>query len=1206
MKHPSLFGAVCRFEIRYHLARPVTWGFFAILVAQGVFFMSTDAVALAGGGMGQVPRNAPWAIAGAMLTLTAINQVFVTAITGIAVLRDYQARAHELLFTTPVTKVDYLLGRFVGALVVILVVHLALPLGLLLGAVAPWVDHTGLQALSLAPYLVPFVTLVVPTIIFTSALFFAVGAFTRNLLAVYSQGLVLLVAWSVTRAGLGSIDNQRLAALGDPFGVQAYEVLTRYWTAVDKSSRLVPREGVMLGNRLLWLAVAAAILVVTVVSFRFRSAPALSGGRKLIDPMDARAAVRLVGAVPRRFDGGAWTRQVASTARLTCMGIVRSVPFLVIVLAGILTLVVSSASVDTLYGDITWPLSYTIAEGMANGFQLFFLLLVTIYTGEAIWRERQLKMDGVVDALPTRPGVAMLGSLAGLVLVELVLLGVLLATGIALQVVKGYPHVELGVYLGQLLGVTFPALLQLTALAFLVHVVVNQKFMGHAVMMLVFLLRIVAPALGLEHLLLTYGVTPAYRYSDLNGFGPYVPALALTALYWSGVAILCLVAAHLVWVRGADASWARRFALARERWGRPVGAVTLAGAALTLGAGGAVYRQTNVAHTYRSAADRRTTQVHYEATYAQFVRLRQPRLVAVEVNADLEPERLAFAVGGTFTYVNTHDHPIDSVLVTLAHQDVLQRDTLRWDRAATTLLDDPAASTRVDRFDEPLLPGDTVRLVYRARYVSRGFANDGPVTAITANGTFLRSEWFPMLGVRDELRLADPDARRKAGLPPHEGMRRLGDSTALRDAYYLGRDADWVRFRARVSTAPDQVAIAPGTLQRDSLIGGRRVFEYAMDRPMADTYAILSARYEVRRVTHRGRSLEVYFHPTHRFNIDRMLAGMQAALDRYEARFGPYQFQEVRIVEFPRYGQYALSMPGLIPFSESAGFILRPGTGDDDLDLPFYITAHEVAHMWWGQQVAGANVQGVRWINEGLSNYSALSVMDAELGRDKLRRFLAWELDRYLYGRSQETGREQPLVTVENQSYVQYNKGSLALYALRELIGADAMDGALRAFVSERGYRGPPYPTSRDLLRYLEAATPDSLRGALVDLFETVTLWDLRTDSAVVTPREDGRYDLRITVSASKQRVDSLGVERAVPMADFVELAAFGGTPELPGAPLWQRRVRLRGDTTFSVTMDRLPVSAGVDPYHVFIDRVRRDNLVAVRQRERAETRQVP
>lgn len=1174
----------------------MTWGFFAILVAQGLFFMSTDAVALAGAGMGQVPRNAPWAIAGAMLMGSALNQVFVTAITGIAVLRDYQARAHELLFTTPVTKVEYLLGRFVGALIVMLLVHLGIPLGLMLGAAAPWVDRSELQALTLAPYLVQFGTLVVPTVILTSALFFAVGAFTRSLLAVYTQGLVLLAAWSVTRAGLASLDNQRIAALGDPFGVQAYEVLTRYWTAAEKSARLVPLEGVMLANRLLWLAVAALIMIVTVVAFRFRSSPALAGGRKVADVGQERPLVQRLGPVARRFDAGAWRRQVASTARLTFAGIVRSVPFLVIVLAGILTLVVASASVDTLYGDITWPLSYTIAEGMANGFQLFFLLLVTIYTGEAVWRERQLKMDGVVDALPTRPGVSMLGSLAGLVLVELVLLGVLLVTGIGLQVAKGYPHVELDVYLGQLLGVTFPALFQLTALAFLVHVVVNQKFMGHAVMMLVFLLRMVAPALGLDHLLMTYGVTPAFRYSDLNGFGPYVPQLALTALYWTGVAILLLVAAHLIWVRGTDASWTRRFALARERWGRQVGTVTLAGALLAIGTGGAVYRQTNLRNTDRSAAYRQATQVQYETTWKAFGGLQLPRLVAVEVRADLEPERLAFTVGGTFTYVNKHDHPIDSVLVTMLHQDLLQLDTLRWDRAATTLLDDRAGSTRVDRFDEPLQPGDTVRLAYRARYVSRGFANDGPITAITDNGTFLRPDWFPTLGVRDELRLADPDARRKAGLPPHEGMPRLGDTTALGNSYYLGRDADWVNFRARVSTAPDQIALAPGTLQRDSLIGGRRVFEYVMDRPMANTYAILSARYAVERVTHRGRSLEVYYHPTHRFNIDRIVTGMRVALDRYEARFGPYQFQQIRIAEFPRYGQYALSMPGLIPFSESAGFILRAGSGDDDLDLPFYITAHEVAHLWWGQQVAGADVQGVRWINEGLANYSALSVMDAELGRDKLRRFLAWELDRYLYGRSQETGREQTLLTVENQAYVQYNKGSLALYALREVIGADAMDGALRAFVAERGYQGPPYPTSRDLLHYLQAATPDSLRGLLVDLFETVTLWDMRADSAVATPRADGRFDVQVTVSASKHRVDSLGVEHQVPMAELVEVAVFGGTSDSLGVPLAKRRVQLRGDSSVTFVVDRVPVAAGVDPYHVFIDRQRRDNVVAVRQ----------
>jgi aminopeptidase N len=251
--------------------------------------------------------------------------------------------------------------------------------------------------------------------------------------------------------------------------------------------------------------------------------------------------------------------------------------------------------------------------------------------------------------------------------------------------------------------------------------------------------------------------------------------------------------------------------------------------------------------------------------------------------------------------------------------------------------------------------------------------------------------------------------------------------------------------------------------------------------------------------------------------------------------------------------------------------------------------------MWWGQQVAGADVQGVRWINEGLANYSAMGVMEEALGRAALRRFLAWELDRYLYGRSQETGREHPLVTVENQPYVQYNKGSLALHALREAIGADAMDGALRRFVAERGNRGPPFPTSRDLLGYLAAATPDSLRGLLTDLFETVTLWDLRTASAVATRQADGRYAVRIEVAARKARLDSLGTERDVPMDDVVDIGVFTGTPEALGKPLLRRRMRLRGDTAFTVVVDAPPGAAGIDPDLVLIDRQRGDNVVAVR-----------
>ena len=52
-------------------------------------------------------------------------------------------------------------------------------------------------------------------------------------------------------------------------------------------------------------------------------------------------------------------------------------------------------------------------------------------------------------------------------------------------------------------------------------------------------------------------------------------------------------------------------------------------------------------------------------------------------------------------------------------------------------------------------------------------------------------------------------------------------------------------------------------------------------------------------------------------------------------------------------------------------------------------------------------------------------------------------------------------------------KGSLAFYALRDYIGEDAMNSALRAFLAKWALKGPPYPTARDLYAELIDRTPE-------------------------------------------------------------------------------------------------------------------------------------
>lgn len=1197
----SLLGSVYRFELRYHLRRPVTLLYAAVFFGLAFAFAASDVVQVVGAGA-LVKRNAPFIVALIMTVLVLVGAVMLTAVVGTAVLRDYQYGAHELLFTTRLSKGAYLGGRFLGAFTVMVLLHLAIPLGLVMGSAMPWVDREQVLAFSAGAYIRPFLLLVVPGVLLVSAIFFAVGALTRSLFWVYTQGIFLLVGVSLANTLTADLANRTLAALLDPMGMQALEQLARYWSAAERNSLPVPMTGILLANRLLWLGVAGLLFALTYAAFRFRSAPPTLARRRreraaAADLDQAPAPARAPAALPLSLRGGpaaAW-RQGLSVARLSFTTVVRNLVFLAIVTVAVVNMFMGGWYADSLYGETTWPVTYTIVEVLDGNILIFFFVLVTIFSGEAIWRERQLKLDQVTDALPAPTAVSVAGKFAGLGAVWALLLGVAILTGVILQTIKGYHNYELGLYFRYFYGITLPLLLQITALAFLVHAVVNQKFVGHMVMVLLIVSTIVASQLGMEHQLVRFGQSAPVTYSDMNGFGPFVPNLAWSALYWSGVALLLGVATLLLWARGTEAPFRRRLREASGRFGRWPRLLTATGLMAALVGGGAIYYNTNVLNSYETTRQARRIRAEYERTYKALAEVRQPRLVDANVRADLEPEHRRFTLSGSFAYVNRHGAPLDTLIVTTP-QVRLTIDTLAWSRPAAALVTDSARGTRLFRLETPLRPGDTLRLRYRARWIERGFRNDGVNTDIVSNGTFVNSQYFPSLGYQPGLELTSEEARRKEKLPDRPRMPSLDDEAARANSY-LGNDADWIGFRATVSTAPGQIALAPGYLEREYEENGRRVFEYVMDRPILNFYAFLSARYQVRREEHRGIRLEIYYHPGHEYNLDRMMASMKASLDYFTEHFSPYQFRQVRILEFPRYAGFAQAFPNTVPYSESIGFILRVKRGDNALDMPFYVTAHEVGHQWWAHQVIGANVQGSTLISEGLANYSALTVMEQELGPARLQKFLAHELDRYLTGRASETKKEMPLLLVENQPYIHYNKGSLTLYAFRDLIGEEAMNRALSAYLRDRAFQLPPYTTSREFLTYLEAVTPDSLHYALDDFFRTITLWDVEARSAEAERTADGRYRVRLGVSARKFRADSLGHQEEVPIGDLVDVGVFGQREpgNSLGVPLYLAKHWItRADTTIEVVVDRAPVRAGIDPLRKLIDRDPRNNVRAV------------
>jgi aminopeptidase N len=256
-----------------------------------------------------------------------------------------------------------------------------------------------------------------------------------------------------------------------------------------------------------------------------------------------------------------------------------------------------------------------------------------------------------------------------------------------------------------------------------------------------------------------------------------------------------------------------------------------------------------------------------------------------------------------------------------------------------------------------------------------------------------------------------------------------------------------------------------------------------------------------------------------------------------------------------------------------------------------FITAHEIGHQWWAHQVIGGNVQGVSMLDETLAEYTGMMVMKQLFGPNKMRRFLKYELDRYLQGRAFEDKKELPLERVENQMYIHYNKGGVVMYALQDYLGEDKVNQALAAFLAKTKFQGPPYPKSTQLVDELKAVAPPELQYLVHDLFETITLYDDRAVEARAKALPEGKYEVTVKVSTLKKVADDLGHESDAPMDDFIDIGAL----DEKGEPLFVEKRRFRaGESEQTFVCDRLPAKAGIDPLHKLIDRDLDDNTVAV------------
>lgn len=1191
---------IARFEIRYQLRNPVFWVAIAIFFLLGFGITASENVSL--GTPGAVHENAPYAIAIATAILTLFYLFIVTAFVANAIVRDDSSGFAPIVRATRVSKRDIVLGRFQGGLVIAWLGYLAVPLGMGIGASMPWVDPETVGPQRLSYYAWSFAIFALPNIFLTSAVLFALATSLRSMMASYIGAVLIVMGYLVTTSIVGQkLEYRDVFARFEPLGNGALREATRYWTQADLNGRLIDFSGAILFNRALAVALGFAFLALTLWSFSMSErAPSKRKLRKLAKREAKEAKVAAIAptvggdaVIARDFRPNRW-EQFMTRLRVEMRQVLTSPGTIVLALFGVGQSAAALWLGQSTYGTSNYPTVSETIGTVRGGFSAVLLMVAVFYGGELVWRERDRKLNEILDSTPVESWLMTAPKILAVFAVLVILNLAAMATGLVYQLTHSARELGIGAYiLWFILPSAFDALL-IAVLAVFVQVVSPNKYVGWGILFIWFVGTIFLSNMGYSNPLYTYDGTPGVPLSDFVGVGSFWKGATILQLYWGLFAFILAVLAHLMWPRGTDLAVGSRVRRARRHLaGTP--ALLVGVAALGMAATGAyAYYNIKVLNRYVTSDDAEKQLAGYERKYLKYENLPRPTLTKVTLDVNLYPKKRLLTADGRYDLTNETNAPISEVHVREGSQDVeFQKLELAGARLVS---DDKTYGYRIYRFDRPLAPGASTTLTFQSRLWRRGFPAFNPSTDVIENGTFVNNMAFaPVIGMDRQGLLSDRAKRRRQGLVPELRTAKLEDLKATR-RNYVG--ADWVMSDIRLTTDADQTPIAPGNRVSDTSANGRRSAHFVSTAPILNFFSIQSSDYRVASVDHNGIKLSVFYHPGHDWNVGKMLRAMGTALDYYRAHFGPYQFNYARIIEFPGYASFAQAFAGTMPYSESIGF--NANTNDPEkIDFTTYVVAHEMAHQYWAHQVIGADMQGGTLTSETLAQYSALMVMKKLYGPDKIRRFLKYELDFYLSNRKGEVVEELPLERVENQQYVHYRKGSLAMYLLQERLGEDAVDLALSRFLDKFRFKGAPYLRSVDLVAEFRkvARTPEQ-QQLITDLFERITLYDLKMTDAT-TKKDATGWTTVLTVSAQKLYANGKGTETPTKLDEPIEVGLFTDRPGLAAFSskdvLFMGQERLHnGSQRITLHSKTRPAFAGVDPYNYYVDRNSDDNVGAV------------
>ncbi len=1221
-----MFKSIYQYELKFWLKKPATYIF-------AIIFFSITFIAISGMAGESTNRfngrflNSVSYMYDLMRKVLFLLFFLVPIIVGQSVQRDVDANVHPILNSYPITKSNFIRAKFLSGFTILTFIVSCSALGFFVATQMPWTNPALLKQFEPLAYVQVFGGFLLPNLLLLSVLVFGVVLLSRNIYLGFVTVLLFLLIPRITGAYFSGETATYLAAIFDPLGTKAITFYTKNWTIAEQNDLLLPVQTATIYNRLFWLFITALSFLGIYQRFQLhQEATAISFGRlpwsssKKQEVLKSKA--HTFGAITKvnlpKIDLLFSTIQQFKTVwRLSIYDfkyILKNKAFLSLLVGGLVLVLLMMQTVQSRFDTETLPMTWKILELPSQFFSGIINFMTFLFAGFLIQRSKTAKMQQLVDISPFPNWVFLGAKFLALVKMQMVLLFVVMIGGIISQINKGYFNFEIDQYILTLYGLNLIHFVIWGMLAIFMHTFLDKPYLTFFLLLFIPVGCIGISEFGpqflgmdfFEQWMFRYNQGPGaifgLRYSDMDGYGANLPLYFLYKLYWFLAGSLCIIIALLFWKRGFTYAFKERLSLVKQRFNRSI-AISFFTILIAFSSMGFMfYHEGNIANNYYSRVDRQTLLAQAEQKYQHYESFVQPKITALTMELDIFPAARRYEASGKYWLKNQSNQAIDTLVINYVPD---LHTTYSFEKDYQILSKDTIADLAhfdIVLLENSLAAGDSLQMTF-TNY-------SDPVTWLSTNdlvkenGTLIRDDLFPRLG-NWLFYWREVNSMGKHTYRPHptDSVATLGSWSAI--------DADRIDFEAIVSTSANQIALTSGALQKEWTVDNRNYFHYKTEEKISSQYVFTSGYHQVKKDKWKDIDLAVYHDKKHPHNVDNMLAGMKASLAYCSENFSPYQFKQVRLVEFAQTGgASAHGYPGFIPTGEGAGFIADVAHLEHDgWDMPFATGVHEVAHQWWGNQVIPADVMGVKMVVESMAEYVTTMVEKKEKGIQTMRRTNKGKLKQYLEQRRRDRLEELPLMYAEpHQNYIHYPKGALVLYAMSDYIGEDRLNAAIKKYVEKVAFQEGSYTTSIELVDYIRSATPDSLQYLIHDLFETITLYDNRVLDWTATPLENGQYQVDMEFLVRKYRHGGKGKEvysdnssdsltyqlphvekvvHSLPLVDYVEVGIF----DKNGQELYLQKHKISNiQNRTSLIVDTLPAEVGVDPYFKLIDREMGDN----------------